>query len=185
MTRAKTILALAAISILGLVAVGCGGDSDSPEPQSAAPAAAESTGSTGAAMKEESEMKPAKPKRKSGQKEISTGKVSPYGTILQDGRGHTIYLFTKEKSSKSECYDACAAAWPPVLTKNTPFAGKGVSQSKLGTTRRSDGKRQVTYNGHPLYYYVDEREPDLVLCQAVPEFGGIWYVMDKRGNAIT
>ncbi|MGK2877430.1 MAG: COG4315 family predicted lipoprotein [Solirubrobacterales bacterium] len=175
MLRAKGILALCVVAMLAFVAAGCGDEADTT---ASAPSATAATGSTEAAMK-------AAPKRKSGQKEIQTGKVSPYGKILQDGRGHTIYLFTKEESSKSECYDACAAAWPPVLTRNTPFAGEGVRQSKLGTTKRTDGKKQVTYNGHPLYYYVDEREPDLVLCQAVEEFGGLWYIMDKRGNAVT
>ena len=108
-----------------------------------------------------------------------------FGKILQDSRGRTLYLFTKESGKKSECYGDCARAWPPLITKGKPRAGNGVKQSLLGTTKRRDGKTQVTYNGHPLYYYVDEDEPNEVLCQAVPEFGGIWYVVDSRGRAIT
>ncbi|MBJ7354781.1 MAG: hypothetical protein JHC98_08155 [Thermoleophilaceae bacterium] len=182
MSQLKTLVALAAVLVIALVAAGCGDDAE-PAAESAAATAA--TGSTGDAMKDETAMKPVAPKRKRGQKEISTGTVGGYGKILQDGRGHTIYLFTKEKSSKSECYDACAEAWPPVTTTREPFAGKGVTQSRLGTTRRSDGSRQVTYNGHPLYYYVGETQADQVLCQAVEEFGGLWYIVNKRGKAIT
>jgi predicted lipoprotein with Yx(FWY)xxD motif len=125
-----------------------------------------------------------KPKPKPTGIKIKTGETS-YGRILQDGRGHSIYLFTKEHSKKSRCFGACAKAWPPVYTKGTPNAsGGGVKQSRLGTTKH--GKRtQATYNGHPLYYYVGEDEPDEVLCQAVYEFGGYWYVINKAGRAIT
>ncbi len=115
---------------------------------------------------------------------IKTGKVSPYGSILQDSRGRSIYLFTKERSSTSRCYGECAKEWPPVLTKGEPRARGGARQSKLGTTRRRSGKTQVTYNGHPLYYYVDETRANQVLCQGVFEFGGLWYVMNARGHAI-
>ncbi len=117
-------------------------------------------------------------------KKIKLGSVSPFGKILQDSKGRTIYLFTKESSEKSECYGECADAWPPVLTKGDPVAGGGVDAKKLGTTKRKGGGTQVTYNGHPLYYYVDE-PANQVLCQAVNEFGGIWYVIDKSGDAIT
>lgn len=118
-----------------------------------------------------------------GGKRVKTGKTR-FGTILQDSRGRTLYLFTKEKGRTSRCYGDCAVAWPPMITKGKPVAIKGAKQSKLGTTKRKGGKTQVTYNGHPLYYYVDEDEPNEVLCQAVTEFGGIWYVVDRNGNAI-
>lgn len=108
-----------------------------------------------------------------------------FGKILQDGRGRTLYLFTKEKTRKSECYGKCADAWPPLYTKGKPKAGKGASAGKLGVTKRRHGKLQVTYNGHPLYYYVGEDEPDEVLCQGVDEFGGVWYVVNRGGDAIT
>jgi predicted lipoprotein with Yx(FWY)xxD motif len=107
-----------------------------------------------------------------------------YGTILVDGRRRALYLFTRDGRNRSRCYGACAEAWPPFLTKGSPRAGRGVRRRLLGTTRRRGGKRQVTYRGHPLYYYVDDRQPLQVLCQAVTEFGGVWYVVDRRGNAI-
>lgn len=175
----KIFVVTAVVTLFAFAATGCGDSAEPPAPAAAQTRAVEPTASTAATTK------PVAAKKKRGQKEITIGGVSPYGKILQDGRGHSIYLFTKEKSSKSECYDACADAWPPVLTKQSPYAGKGIRESKLGTTRRSDGSRQVTYNGHPLYYYVGETQADQVLCQAVEEFGGLWYIVDKRGNAIT
>lgn len=117
-----------------------------------------------------------------GGKRVQTGK-SRFGTILQDSKGRTLYLFTKEKSSKSRCYGECARAWPPLMTSARPVAIKGAKQGELGTTKRRNGKSQVTYNGHPLYYYVDDA-PKEVRCQAVDEFGGIWYVVDRNGNAV-
>lgn len=116
---------------------------------------------------------------------VKVRNVAPYGKILTDTKGRTLYLFTKEKSSKSECYGACAKAWPPFFTKGKPKAGKGVTASKLGTTKRTDGKTLVTYDDHPLYYYVDEAKAGQVLCQGVDEFGGVWYVVSPSGDAIT
>jgi predicted lipoprotein with Yx(FWY)xxD motif len=119
-----------------------------------------------------------------GGKRVKTGKTQ-FGTILQDSRGRSLYLFTKERSRYSKCYGECAKEWPPLLTSNDPVATGGAKQSELGTTRRRSGKLQVTYNGHPLYYFVAEDEANEVLCQNVFEFGGKWYVVDKNGDAIT
>jgi predicted lipoprotein with Yx(FWY)xxD motif len=106
---------------------------------------------------------------------------SPYGSILGDRRGQAVYLFDKERSGESECYGDCARAWPPVLTKGRPVAGKGVRRRLLGTTRRRNGRRQVTYAGQPLYYYVDDA-PGRVLCHDVLEFGGLWLVVQPDGT---
>jgi predicted lipoprotein with Yx(FWY)xxD motif len=107
-----------------------------------------------------------------------------YGRILVDGRGFALYLFTRDKGRKSRCYGACATAWPPFLTKGAPRYGKGTKRGRLGTTRRRGGRRQVTYRGHPLYYYEGDKQPRQVLCQAVQEFGGYWYVVAPSGRAI-
>jgi predicted lipoprotein with Yx(FWY)xxD motif len=110
---------------------------------------------------------------------------SRFGRILVDGRGHTLYLFTRDqRKSRSRCYGGCADAWPPFYTKGTPRAGAGAQSSRLGTTKRRNRRLQVTYNGHPLYYYVDEDEPGEILCQNVEEFGGLWLVVSPPGNAI-
>jgi predicted lipoprotein with Yx(FWY)xxD motif len=118
-----------------------------------------------------------------GGKRVKTGKTS-FGTILQDKRGHSLYLFTRDRGRWSNCYGDCADVWPPLLTAGKPVAVGGAKQAELGTTRRRSGKLQVTYNGHPLYYFVSEDEPNEVLCQAAPEFGGIWYVVNRNGAAI-
>src|SRR5215216_745333 len=95
---------------------------------------------------------------------------SQFGKVLFDGRGQAIYTFEKEKSHKSECYDECAAAWPPVLTAGEPGAAAGIDEALVGTTKRRDGKTQVTYDGHPLYFYAHEGRNE-VKCHNVTEFG--------------
>jgi predicted lipoprotein with Yx(FWY)xxD motif len=109
---------------------------------------------------------------------------SRYGRILTDGGGRTLYLFTRERSARSRCYGACAKAWPPLIAHAPLAAGRGARRSLLGTTRRRDGSRQVTYRGHPLYYYVGERRAGEILCQDVTEFGGTWLVVSPGGAAI-
>ena len=107
-----------------------------------------------------------------------------YGRILVDGKGLTLYLFTREKTAKSRCYGDCAKAWPPLYTKGKPRAGSGAKQSLLGSSKRRDGRRIVTYNGHPVYHYIAETKPGQVLCQNVKEFGGTWLIVSPRGAAI-
>jgi predicted lipoprotein with Yx(FWY)xxD motif len=108
---------------------------------------------------------------------------SQFGKIVGDGRGQAFYVFDKERAGKSECYGACARAWPPVLTRGRPAARKGVRSRLLGTVRRRSGKRQVTYRGRPLYYYVDDA-PGRVLCHDVREFGGLWLVIRPNGTPV-
>jgi predicted lipoprotein with Yx(FWY)xxD motif len=107
-----------------------------------------------------------------------------FGRILVTGKGLTLYLFDKEKTAQSECYDDCAVAWPPLLTRGKPVASRDVKQKLLRTTTRTDGRRQVTYKGHPLYRYHTEDQAGEVLCQNVFEFGGLWLVVDRFGRAI-
>jgi predicted lipoprotein with Yx(FWY)xxD motif len=111
---------------------------------------------------------------------------SKYGRVLFDGRGYALYAFTRDRrGGPSRCYGACAAAWPVYFGKGTLRAGKGVKQSLIGTVRRRDGRRQVTYNGRPLYYYVGERgRPGVILCQNVDEFGGLWLVVRPGGQLV-
>jgi predicted lipoprotein with Yx(FWY)xxD motif len=108
---------------------------------------------------------------------------SDYGPILFDGDDQAIYLFGRENSSRSECYGACAEAWPPVLTQGAVRARGETEQRLIGTTRRRDGTTQVTYSSHPLYHYSDNPRGQ-VLCQNVEEFGGLWLVLDPEGNAV-
>jgi predicted lipoprotein with Yx(FWY)xxD motif len=114
---------------------------------------------------------------------VITTRQSTYGTILIDGGGRTIYLFTRDRPAASTCYGPCAAVWPPVLTKGSPSRTGGLTAA-IGTTRRRNGAVQVTYGGHPLYYYVRDVRPGEILCQNVDEFGGTWLVVSPRGTPI-
>jgi predicted lipoprotein with Yx(FWY)xxD motif len=109
---------------------------------------------------------------------------SRFGRMLVDGRGFSLYLFTRDRRGSSRCYGDCAKAWPPLLTGGAPRGGSGARKRLLGTTTRRSGKRQVTYRGHPLYYYAGETRPGQVLCQDVVEFGGTWLVVSPSGRAI-
>jgi predicted lipoprotein with Yx(FWY)xxD motif len=110
---------------------------------------------------------------------------SAYGTILSDGPGRALYIFTRDGHGASRCYGACAKAWPPLLlTRGTPRAVRGAKPSLLGSVRRKGGVRQVTYRGRPVYYYVGDRKPGQVLCQGVFEYGGRWLVVRASGKAV-
>ena len=93
------------------------------------------------------------------------------GSILVDSQGRTLYLFKADSATKSACAGACATAWPPLLAKGMPIAGKGLSASKLGTISRPGGQRQVTYNGHPLYTFVKDTKPGDTTGQGRVAFG--------------
>jgi predicted lipoprotein with Yx(FWY)xxD motif len=106
------------------------------------------------------------------------------GRILVDSKGITLYDFIKDKHGASACYGACAALWPPLLTNGKPHAGPGVRASLLGTTKRKDGKVEVTYDHHPLYYFVTDRKPGQTTGQGVNQFGGPWWVLSRAGKEI-
>jgi predicted lipoprotein with Yx(FWY)xxD motif len=115
-----------------------------------------------------------------------TVRPSDFGRILFDGRGYVLYAFTRDPSGRSACAEACAKAWPPYILRSGQAlrAGSGTTSSLLRTTRRSDGTRQVTYAGRPLYYYVGDRRPGQVSCQNVREFGGLWLVVRASGSLV-
>lgn len=112
---------------------------------------------------------------------------SKYGQILVDAQGRALYLFAADKTTTPTCYDACAAVWPPFLGEKGAAvdAMHAATASLTGTITRKDGTVQVTYNGHPLYYYTGDKNPGDVLCQGAVDHGGAWYVVDPQGNAIT
>jgi predicted lipoprotein with Yx(FWY)xxD motif len=112
---------------------------------------------------------------------VDLGKNDKLGSFLVDDKGMTLYLFTKDTPNTSTCYNGCATAWPPLLTTVNPVAGKGVEASKLGTTKRTDGTVQITYNGWPLYYYAKDKAAGDVVGQ---EVGGVWYVVSAAGEKV-
>ena len=116
--------------------------------------------------------------------QVKTRKTS-IGTALVDGKAsHTLYLFEKDKNGKSSCSGACASNWPPYLTTGKPKAGTGAKQSLLGTTKRSNGKLQVTYNKHPLYWFKFDKTAGSTKGEDVSAFGGAWYAVNAKGAAI-
>jgi predicted lipoprotein with Yx(FWY)xxD motif len=106
------------------------------------------------------------------------------GTFLVAGNGRTLYLFEKDKTSKSTCSGQCATFWPPLLTTGKPKAGGKAKGSLLGTTKRGDGKLQVTYKGHPLYYFVQDKKQGDTKGQDFLGFGAKWYVLAPNGKKI-
>jgi len=166
-------LLLLPLAAAALIVAGCG-DDDANGNGSASGSEAAMQRDEGDAMKADASMTA----RGTRVKVVS----SDFGSVIADGKGEAFYLFDKESSEKPRCYGACASVWPPVLTKGKPQAANGVSQRLLGTTKRANGKLQVTYAGHPLYYYVDD-SPGTILCHDVAEFGGLWLVVKPNGQA--
>jgi predicted lipoprotein with Yx(FWY)xxD motif len=166
---------LTATAALTLGAASCGddgssGDSAANETSTAARTAAD---------------QPAQQSRKRRRTTTLKLRNTSFGRILVDGKGRALYLFTREPSTKSRCYGQCAVAWPPFFARGKLRAGSGLDAGKLRSSRRRDGRRIVTYNGHPLYYYVSDRKPGQVTCHNVVEFGGTWLVVNPDGNAVS
>jgi predicted lipoprotein with Yx(FWY)xxD motif len=115
---------------------------------------------------------------------IAVATNAKLGQILVDGKGITVYLFVHDTGTASTCYTSCAQIWPPVLTSGIPQAGAGATASLLGTTTRTDGKVEVTYAGHPLYYFVSDKQPGDTTGQGIDGFGGLWWVLTPSGAAM-
>jgi predicted lipoprotein with Yx(FWY)xxD motif len=147
-------LLVAVAAVVALFAAACGGTGQSTSPSAA-------TGTT-----------------------IAVASNAKLGKILVDGAGKTVYLFVADSGSSSTCYTTCAQIWPPVLTSGRPQAGRGASASLLGTTTRTDGKTEVTYAGHPLYYFVQDKATNDTTGQGVNGFGGLWWVVSPSGAAV-
>src|SRR5260370_5141888 len=115
---------------------------------------------------------------------IAVASNAKLGQILVDGAGKTLYLFVADTGSSSTCDTACAQLWPPVFTSGPAQAGTGAAASLLGTPTRTDGKTEVTYGGHPLYYFVSDKQAGDATGQGVDSFGALWWVVSPSGAAI-
>jgi predicted lipoprotein with Yx(FWY)xxD motif len=111
-------------------------------------------------------------------------KPTAVGKVLVAANGRTLYLFTADTGGKSVCYGQCATYWPPLIA-GAPTAGIGLDASKLGTTKRKDGKPQVTYNGHPLYFFQPDKKPGDIKGQGFVHFGGSWWTVSAAGAKVT
>jgi predicted lipoprotein with Yx(FWY)xxD motif len=168
MTRPLTLGALALISALVLAA--CGSSSTS------------STGSSSGSSAYSSQ--PASPAPSTAGTPIVGTKTTSLGTFLVDGKGRSLYLWDADKGSMSACSGACAQAWPPLTAKATPKASGSVKTSLLGTTKRADGSAEVTYAGHPLYYFAGDTGPGQTAGQGNDGFGAPWWVVTPTGTAL-
>jgi predicted lipoprotein with Yx(FWY)xxD motif len=167
MTRSRPITFLASTAVIPLTALAvaaCGGGGTA----TASPPAAPSKSTTAPAQK-------------------ATVRVanSRLGRILVDSTSHTLYLFKADSGTSSACSGACAVAWPPLRTGAAPGASGGANAALLGTISRSDGSKQVTYNGHPLYTFVRDRKPGDVTGQGLTAFGAAWFAVSPAGNQIS
>jgi predicted lipoprotein with Yx(FWY)xxD motif len=166
MTRRRPItflLTAAAVPLIALAVAGCGGGGGGAASASTSP-----------------------PTTPSGQAAtVGVASNGSLGKILVDSRGRTLYLFQADSGTKSACKGACAVAWPPLRASGKSVAGSGISASKLGATPRSDGKPQVTYNGHPLYTFAHDQNPGDANGQGVNAFGALWYTVSPAGTAVT
>lgn len=169
MVRRRTAkFGVAALAISAVAVAGCGSASSSTS-SAATPATAATTSSTSAA--------PA-----AAAITISTAKGKG-GTYLTGSDGRAVYLWVADSGGKSACSGACAKVWPPV--EGTPSGGTGVTASNLGTITRSDGSKQVTYNGHPLYYFIADKSAGATKGQGSNGFGAKWWLVAPSGTAIT
>lgn len=164
--RTRTSITMVAAGLVALVIAiaGCGGGGGGSPYGAAAPAGTPP------------------PKTASGPsvKLASTG----LGKVLTDSQGRTLYLFEADKGAMSNCSGACTGIWPPLTTAGKPAGGAGVLGAKLGTTKRSDGTTEVTYNGHPLYTYAGDTSAGQTTGQGIDEFGAEWYALSAAGNKI-
>jgi predicted lipoprotein with Yx(FWY)xxD motif len=109
---------------------------------------------------------------------------SGLGRVLVDGRGRTLYLFEKDKHGKSACSGQCTGFWPPLITSGKPLATRGAKTSLLGTTKRPDGRLQVTYNHHPLYTFVKDTSKGQTNGEELNVFGAEWYALSATGAKV-
>jgi predicted lipoprotein with Yx(FWY)xxD motif len=114
---------------------------------------------------------------------VSTASTS-LGRILVNSRGRTLYMFGKDRNGKSACAGQCASFWPPLIAAGKPRAASGAKASLIGTTRRADGRMQVTYKRHPLYTFVKDTSKGQTKGEGLNAFGANWYAVSPAGNKI-
>ncbi len=179
------VILLATLAILSIAAVACGDDDeeDTTTPATTAPA-----GTPAATRTATPTPSPAATATATGSPSTTASTTveatqhPQLGLILTDGEGRTLYLFTRDTANQSSCTDQCAQTWPPLTATGTPAASAGADASLLDTITRADGRTQVTYNGHPLYYYATDTAPGQTNGQNV---GGVWFVVSPEGESIT
>ncbi len=171
MIRLRTTRAAFAVATIGAIALaGCGSSSSS-------------TSSTTASTTTPSSTTSSSPAPAGGAAAVGTADNSDLGqTILVGANGMTLYNFEKDESDESYCNGECAKAWPPLTTNGAPKSSGDASQSQLGTIKRDDGSMQVTYDGHPLYYFEGDKKPGEATGNGSEAFGAEWYALQPSGE---
>lgn len=194
MNKKTHAFALGALALVALAIAGCGGGGGSSTSENGSGsssssnenASSKTAGGYGSRYGKGSESKSAAGESAAGAESgagvVSLGSVQKLGMVLVDSEGMTLYDFHKDKGTTSSCYGACAEGWPPMLTEGEPSVGNGAMASKLGTTERKDGTMQVTYNGHPLYTFVEDKKPGEANGNDVSAFGAQWYALKGNGE---
>jgi predicted lipoprotein with Yx(FWY)xxD motif len=159
-SRAITLLAGAAlVQLTSLPLAGCGGGTSTASPSASQ-----------------------KPALRLPTVDVSTNRL---GEVLVDSKGRTLYLFRRDRGTKSTCFGSCAQAWPPLRVKDKPRVAGDARASLIATTPRPDGPRQVTYKGHPLYLYQGDETPGKANGQGVNAWGGRWLALSPAGKQVT
>jgi predicted lipoprotein with Yx(FWY)xxD motif len=176
----KWIARAAGVAGIGLLAAACSSGTSTSTSSPATSSPASSSPAAAAPSSSPTATGPA-----SGAAMVSLATISGIpGKALAGSNGRTLYLFEADKNGTSACSGACAAAWPPDTVTGTPQAGSGVSQSLLGTITRADGTMQLTYNGHPLYYFTADTGAGTAKGEGSKAFGAEWYVVGAGGSKI-
>jgi predicted lipoprotein with Yx(FWY)xxD motif len=179
--KAAHLLALAAVPV---VVASCGSSSNSnSSPSATGPPAAGSTAATaGGGYGSSAASTPAA--ASAGAPATVMVKSSKLGKILADSNGKTLYEFLADRGATSSCSGACAAAWPPLLSSGAAHAGPGALAADLGTIKRADGTTQVTYRGHPLYRFANDKDSGDAYGEGVKAFGADWYALSAKGTKV-
>jgi predicted lipoprotein with Yx(FWY)xxD motif len=159
-----------AVLAVALIAAGCGSSSTSTSTASSAPAASSASSTASNAAASGAVVK------------VTHGAK---GVYLTDGSGRALYLWAADPNGRSTCSGACAQAWPPLTTKGAPTGSGGIASAKLTTITRSNGAKQVVYNGHPLYYFAGDTGPGTTSGQGSNSFGAKWWLVTPAGAAVT
>jgi predicted lipoprotein with Yx(FWY)xxD motif len=164
---------LAGAALVTLVASACSNSQTAAPADAAAPTSAASAPASAAAGA-------------TGALSLATAASKDHGTILTNGDGRAVYLFEADTDGTSKCLAAdCVKVWPAVTSTAAASAATGVDATKLSTTKRPDGTSQVSYNNHPLYYFIKDTGPGTTTGQGIKNFGGSWYLVDPtKGAAI-
>lgn len=171
----KTLTAITATALIGVLAMtGCGSSNSN--------SSSSSGGAYGSSEESAAKNGSSSPSGGGTVAVVSAAGAPKLGRILVDSKGFTLYDFHKDKGTASACYGACASVWPPLTTEGTPQAGEGAMASKLGTTKRKDGTVQVTYAGHPLYTYTADAKPGDAKGNDFSSYGAEWYALLPSGE---